>query len=402
MKASILRHRPHTPISHRKKRALKAFGIFTILTAVCVWIPTNCNHPQPTIEAEQLPAIPNETTDPARIPKQPSDISQSVSISQLLCSYQGAHGALGRVQRTRKQAMRRAKHLLTIARFRNTDFGNLAQRYSDDPASASKGGFLGIFVRGELHPDLETAAFSMNIGQISEIVETPKGFHILQRRDMQQAQAREILISYKGAKKYTPRRKRTHQDAKLLSMQIHKRLQAGSDFEQEAVAYSDLPNYQSGGIHKSFIKNSRHPVFEKIVWNLQVGEISDITETITGFHIIKRLPLEKIQVRRILIRFQSNPQESPWSFDAPIRIKTEAYEKALSIHKMTQPANSDFASLAALHSDGPERKNSGLMEPFERGQIDYLLERTAFMLQVGQISDIVEGGDGYFIIKRVL
>ena len=59
------------------------------------------------------------------------------------------------------------------------NFEELARKYSKDPGSAAKGGDLGSFPRGRMVPTFAAAAFALKPGEISEIVETPFGFHII-------------------------------------------------------------------------------------------------------------------------------------------------------------------------------------------------------------------------------
>lgn len=63
---------------------------------------------------------------------------------------------------------------------RGEKIGALARLYSDDPGSASKGGDLGFVERGTLYPEFEAAAFNLKSGEVSHVVKTQAGYHIIQ------------------------------------------------------------------------------------------------------------------------------------------------------------------------------------------------------------------------------
>ena len=83
--------------------------------------------------------------------------------------------------------------------YNGEDFKMLATLYSDDVVSANNGGELGFMSRGELLPEFERAAFKLKDNEISEVVETKFGFHIIQmiERRGEQINARHILIKPK-------------------------------------------------------------------------------------------------------------------------------------------------------------------------------------------------------------
>ena len=66
------------------------------------------------------------------------------------------------------------------------DFETLARQHSDDPGSAANGGDLGLVVEGQTVSAFETALFALEPGELSDVVETPFRFHVIQmveRRD---------------------------------------------------------------------------------------------------------------------------------------------------------------------------------------------------------------------------
>ena len=68
------------------------------------------------------------------------------------------------------------------------DFAALARRYSEDPGTADKGGDLGWVTRGQMVPDFEKQAFLLKPGQVSDVIKTEYGFHIIKVHERQNAQ----------------------------------------------------------------------------------------------------------------------------------------------------------------------------------------------------------------------
>ena len=86
------------------------------------------------------------------------------------------------VLRTKEQALVLAQEVLKRARA-GEDLGRLAVEYSDEPNAGARGGSLGRFSKGQMVGAFEVVAFKLKVGEISDIVETPFGFHIIQRTE---------------------------------------------------------------------------------------------------------------------------------------------------------------------------------------------------------------------------
>lgn len=72
----------------------------------------------------------------------------------------------------------KAARVLEMAR-KGADFDKLARQYSDDPAAKEDGGDLGTFKRGDMLPEIEKTVERMKPGEVSDLVSTPAGFHII-------------------------------------------------------------------------------------------------------------------------------------------------------------------------------------------------------------------------------
>ena len=78
----------------------------------------------------------------------------------------------------KKEIRQKMETILSRAK-RGEDFAELAKTYSEDPGSKDNGGLYEDFGRGKMVPPFEEAAFSVPVGEISDIVETTYGYHIL-------------------------------------------------------------------------------------------------------------------------------------------------------------------------------------------------------------------------------
>jgi len=105
---------------------------------------------------------------------------ESVKAKHILVRVKGAPmpGAEGKPELTDEQALAKA-NALRAKLAAGADFAAIAKTDSDDTGSAAQGGDLGEFRRGMMVPPFEQAAFSLKVGEISQPVKSPFGYHII-------------------------------------------------------------------------------------------------------------------------------------------------------------------------------------------------------------------------------
>jgi peptidyl-prolyl cis-trans isomerase SurA len=165
------------------------------------------------------------------------------------------------------------------------DFATLARKYSEDPGSAQNGGELGFVSRGTLVKEFEEAAFSLKEGEISDIVQTQFGFHIIQlmERQGERIDVRHILIQLKPTQEDELRVINKLKDIR------QKILNSDSTFEEMALRYSADPNVQKDSGHLGSFEEGGFQIkeFENAISNLKEGEISEPFKTDFGYHIVR-------------------------------------------------------------------------------------------------------------------
>lgn len=157
------------------------------------------------------------------------------------------------------------------------NFATLAILYSEDQGSAVKGGEIGFFGRGELYPEYEAVAFKLKEGEISEIVETKAGYHIIQliERKGDYINTRHILLMTKPSPEDLDKAR-----IKLDSVLVLIR-NGEITFEDAALKYSDDPGKANGGFMINpytgttwFEMDQLEPQVSFVINKLEVGEIS--------------------------------------------------------------------------------------------------------------------------------
>ena len=209
----------------------------------------------------------------------------------------------------RAEALARAEAALVRVRS-GEDFSELARQYSDDPGTAPAGGDLGFFSKGQMVPGFEEAAFSLELGEVSEPVETEFGFHLIKADEIRgtEVHARHILFSLRA----------TEEDATAAqhsAMELYNQIRDGGDFAELAREHSGDPgSAEAGGNLGVYPLDNLPPAFADAIRTMKLGEVSLPLRTEFGWHLVKlnddRDTLEEIlKQQRVQERFREALEE---------------------------------------------------------------------------------------------
>ncbi|UPA30606.1 peptidylprolyl isomerase [Terrisporobacter glycolicus] len=143
--------------------------------------------------------------------------TDTVTASHILLKTQDSEGKELSAEK-KKEAKKKAEEALAKVKS-GEDFAKAAKKYSQD-SSASKGGELGTFGRGQMVSEFEKAAFNMKKGEISDIVETEYGYHIIKvtgRVDKQETynDVKDKIKTTLAGQKYTEYVEKLKKDSKI-------------------------------------------------------------------------------------------------------------------------------------------------------------------------------------------
>ena len=137
--------------------------------------------PGPATATAETPAQACLRTAGAKREKRPGE-PERIAAKHVLVKYDGAKGAKPAAARSREEACLRAIDARDKLRG-GADFGKVVVEYSDEPGAASREGSLGSVERNDLVPPFADAAFELDIGQLSDVVESDYGFHVIVRSE---------------------------------------------------------------------------------------------------------------------------------------------------------------------------------------------------------------------------
>ena len=169
------------------------------------------------------------------------------------------------------------------------DFSQLAAAYSDAP-DGLKGGSLGVRSLDRLPAIFSEAVLKLKPGQVAPILRSPNGFHIVKLVSMkggaampavQQTRVRHILIKVNEVV--------SESDAKHKLLGLYDRIKHGAKFEELAKVFSQDGSAPKGGDLGWIYPGDTVPEFERVMNQLQPGELSQPVQSPFGFHLIEVL-----------------------------------------------------------------------------------------------------------------
>ena len=172
--------------------------------------------------------------------------------------------------------MKKAKKVLDLAR-QGDDFAGLARKYSDD-STASKGGDLGYFTRTDMVKPFSDAAFAMKKGEVSDLVRTRFGVHIIKVEDIKEESIRP-LAEVREAAVQSLKKERASEIALQRAESFVDDTRALDDL-QKAAAAKGFEVQESGlfAANEAISKLGRHPEVNEVIFSLRPKEVSPVLE----------------------------------------------------------------------------------------------------------------------------
>jgi len=289
---------------------------------------------------------------------------------------------------------KQAEDILKQAKATGADFAALAKKYSEDEGSKATGGDLDYFSKGRMVPEFESAAFSMQPGQISDLVKSQFGFHIIKVVDKKPASTR-TLDEVRAQILDTITSQRVDQQIADRTRDLDTRITKPADLDAIAkesgvtAAESDFfaRDEPVPGIGPA-------PQVASSAFELKDGEVSKALQSPRGPMYItvtqKRDPyvptLEEVKdrVREDVIK---------------VRAAELSKQKAAEIASALRSAK-DFA--AAAKAQGLEAKETALIargSPLPDIGVSADVDKVAFSLPVGGVSDPIPTTGGTVIVR---
>lgn len=215
---------------------------------------------------------------------------------------------------TNKAARQQIDSIYDVLANKGGDFTDLAKRFSEDRGSSSRGGNMGYITSMQFPYDFESAAYNTSEGEVSKVIESPQGYHILLGGKKRPARgtvlAEHILLLMPDTTSASRKVEIKNRIDSIYNVAV-----SGGNFEDLARRFSQDPGSASrGGALPWFGPGQMVPEFDSTAFAMPVGEISRPFATRFGWHIIKKLDAKGIasydEMKPRLLQAVTNGQDT--------------------------------------------------------------------------------------------
>ena len=276
--------------------------------------------------------------------------------------------------RGEQEALRIAEDIATQAQRDPDQFATLARRYSDDLVTRDAAGSLGGVRATQLPGQYLDALAVLRPGEVSLVLQTGWGFHVLMRRRPPDAKAvagKHIVIRYDGTFGGDPgvESSRTRDNALTLARSLAQRARSGRESSKIVRSYSDNPDrVQTGDIGLwALDEPADEPRELEELGRLDAGAISNPLESQLGFEILERTEATnrpRFAMQTVQIKFDATKPDS----DEQSKASALTLARSLALQLHSDPASFDLLRQRLLHGapDVDTRARSRRREPARR------------------------------------
>jgi peptidyl-prolyl cis-trans isomerase D len=330
-----------------------------------------------TVSASEIERYYNDNQDQFSTPAQ-------VRASHILFKTEGKDEAA--VRKEAEAVLKQAKA--------GADFAALAKKYSQDDASKANGGDLGFFSEGQMVPEFEKAAFSMEPGQISGLIKTQYGFHIIKVTDKKPAVTKplaEVRKQIEDQLKF----EQAQTQASKLSDTVSSEIKTPGDFAKVAKAHG-LTVGESGYFDEQepITGIGFAPEVNSVAFQMTEGQVSPPIRTSQGFVIITVTGTQAAYIPK-LDEVKSKVTEDVIVQKAVAAARAKAAELSATAAKGGNLAK-------AAKADGLEVKTSELAArgtAWPEVGANPKIDDVAFSLKPGEVSQPVDTATAAVVIK---